>query len=184
MTRPTLDVTDPAVVPDGRRCRARTLIVNCAAFNDVDGAEDRAAEALAVNAFAVRSLARAAEACGAALVHYSTDFVFDGTASQPYDEDARPRRAASMPRRSCSASGSRSRRRARTCCASKACSARPPTGPAGAARSIGIVDGLEAGREVTVFTDRIVSPSYVADVAAATRHLVDVGAPRRACITA
>ena len=39
-----------------------------------------------------------------------------------------------------------------------------------------IVSGLEAGREVTVFTDRTVSPSYVVDVAAATRHLVETGA--------
>src|SRR5262249_20639157 len=39
-----------------------------------------------------------------------------------------------------------------------------------------IVDGLEAGREVTVFTDRVVSPSYIVDVAAATRHLVEHGA--------
>ena len=60
------------------------LIVNCAAFNDVDGAEDRATEALAVNAFAVRSLARAAEEAGARFVHYSTDFVFDGAATTPY----------------------------------------------------------------------------------------------------
>src|SRR5258706_15999465 len=39
-----------------------------------------------------------------------------------------------------------------------------------------IVAGLEAGREVPVFTDRVVSPSYVVDVAAATRHLIDAGA--------
>jgi dTDP-4-dehydrorhamnose reductase len=41
----------------------------------------------------------------------------------------------------------------------------------------GIVNGLRAGREVTVFTDRVVSPSYVVDVAAATRHLVEKGMP-------
>ena len=56
----------------------------------MDGAEERASEALAVNAFAVRNLARAAEDAGARFVHYSTDFVFDGTATAPYTEDVRP----------------------------------------------------------------------------------------------
>ena len=45
-------------------------------------------DALAVNAFAVRSLARAADRCGAIFVHYGTDFVFDGTATAPYPVDA------------------------------------------------------------------------------------------------
>ena len=103
------------------RCRGREpgrdnvaaphLIVNCAAFNDVDGAEDRAVEALAVNAFAVRNLARPRRTAGARFVHYSTDFVFDGSASAPYTEDTDRRRAARMPSRSCWANGLRSRRR-------------------------------------------------------------------------
>ena len=63
------------------RARGRTSIINCAAYNDVDGAEDHPVEALNVNAFAVRALARAAAEHGATLVHYSTDFVFDGTAT-------------------------------------------------------------------------------------------------------
>ena len=76
---------------NGRSRNARPdLIVNCAAFNDVDGAENRAAEAFAINAFAVRSLARAAEACGATLVHYSIRLrVRRHGRPQPYDEDAR-----------------------------------------------------------------------------------------------
>ncbi len=56
------------------------VIINCAAFNDVDGAEDAPVAALAVNAFAPRNLARAARDVGATFVHYSTDFVFDGKA--------------------------------------------------------------------------------------------------------
>ena len=53
-------------------------------------AEDRPVEALNINAFAVRALARAAAAHGAALVHYSTDFVFDGTATAAVHETDRP----------------------------------------------------------------------------------------------
>src|SRR5262245_14305847 len=54
-----------------------TAIVNCSAYNDVDGAELDPAAARAVNVDAVRHLANAATAAGAAFVHYSTDFVFD-----------------------------------------------------------------------------------------------------------
>src|SRR6185503_16594850 len=64
--------------------------VNCAAYNDVDGAEGAATTALALNAFAVRSLARAARRAGAGFVHYSTDFVFDGEQTRPYVEDDPP----------------------------------------------------------------------------------------------
>ena len=63
-------------------------MVNCAAYNAVDEAEDDTVAALEVNAFGVRSLARAAAAIDATLVHYGTDFVFDGTASEPYGEEA------------------------------------------------------------------------------------------------
>src|SRR5262249_3056398 len=61
-------------------------IVNCAAFNDVDGAEDHPLDALSVNSFGVRALALSAQAVNATLVHYSTDFVFDGKAGAPYVE--------------------------------------------------------------------------------------------------
>src|SRR5690242_12571740 len=86
----SLDVTNPESVRTTVGRIAPSVIINCAAFNDVDGAEDHPTEALAVNGFAVRSLARAAEAHDAVLVHYSTDFVFDGTARTPYAETVAP----------------------------------------------------------------------------------------------
>ena len=88
--RADLDLTDPRQVGAVVEAARPTTIVNCAACNDVDGAEDDARTALAVNAFGVRTLARAARAAGATLVHYSTDFVFDGTAARPYTEDDPP----------------------------------------------------------------------------------------------
>ena len=90
LTRQQLDLTDHAavlaIVSDVRP----SVMVNCAAYNDVDGAEADAVIALNVNAFGVQSLARAAQEGGATLVHYSSDFVFDGTATEPYQEDQRP----------------------------------------------------------------------------------------------
>ena len=175
-TRATLDVTDLEAVQREIGKARPDLIVNCAAFNQVDAAEDRPIEAFAVNAFAVRSLARAAESCGAVLVHYGSDFVFDGTATEPYDETATP-----GPRNVYASSklvGEWLALEAPHAYVLRVESlfGAPSewTGRRGTLDAI--VAGIEAGRDVTVFTDRTVSPSYVADVAAATRYLVDSGA--------
>jgi dTDP-4-dehydrorhamnose reductase len=66
------------------------LVINCAAFTNVDGAESDAAGAWRANALGAENVARAAAAHGSKLVHVSTDFVFDGAQAQPYDEFARP----------------------------------------------------------------------------------------------
>lgn len=66
------------------------VVINCAAFTDVDGAERTPAVARAVNATAVRGLAQATKAAGCHLIQISTDFVFDGSATLPYDETAVP----------------------------------------------------------------------------------------------
>lgn len=65
-----------------------SIVINCAAYTAVDGAETNEALAFAVNADAVGSLARAAATCGARFVTVSTDYVFDGTASDPYLESS------------------------------------------------------------------------------------------------
>src|SRR6266508_3472717 len=69
-TSASLDITNADAVRRAVADARADVIVNCAAFNDVDGAESRPMDALAVNAFAVRTLARAAEDVGAVLVHY------------------------------------------------------------------------------------------------------------------
>ena len=172
-THATLDVTDGVAVQREIGNARPDLIVNCAAFNQVDEAERRATDAFGINAFAVRNLARAAESCGAALVHYGSDFVFDGTATQPYDEVAAP-----GPRSVYASSklvgewlALEAPRAYVLRVESLFGSPADWTGRRGTLD--GIVAGLEAGREVPVFTDRTVSPSYVVDIAAATRYLVD-----------
>ena len=172
-TQHSLDVTDPDAVRDAIDDSAPDVIVNCAAFNDVDGAEDRAAEALAVNGFAVRSLARATEQRRATLVHFSTDFVFDGTATEPYDEVSPP-----SPRSTYALSKilgewfALDASRGFVLRVESLFGAMP--GWSGRRGSLdAIVDNLRRGDEVKVFIDRTVSPSYVHDVAAATRHLVE-----------
>lgn len=85
-SRAELDVTsdDDVVRSVGP---ATKWVINCAAWTDVDGAESHPAEADAVNGLAVRRLADRCHEVGANLVHYSTDYVFDGTASSPYATD-------------------------------------------------------------------------------------------------
>lgn len=173
LDRRALDITNPAAVAQAVADAAPDLIVNCAAFNDVDGAEDRPEQAMAVNAFAVRSLALAAETADAVLVHYSSDFVFDGRArSTPYTEAD-----AASPRSTYASSKLMGEWFALD--APRAFVLRVESlfgSPAGWTGRRGtmdtIVTNLRAGTEARVFTDRVVSPSYTPDIAAATRHLI------------
>ncbi len=83
-----LDVTDRAAVRASVTAYRPDVVVNAAAWTDVDGAETAEADAFLVNRDAPALLAEACVEIGAALVHLSTDYVFDGTATQPYAEDA------------------------------------------------------------------------------------------------
>src|SRR5512142_245739 len=85
-----LELTSERDVLEQVQAARPDVIINCAAYNNVDGAQDDPASALDVNAFAVRTLAKAADSVGATLVHYGSDFVFNGRADTPYTEDDRP----------------------------------------------------------------------------------------------
>ncbi len=87
---PAFDVTRPADAAAALRALHPDVVINTSAFNRVDEAEDRVEEAFAVNAFAPRGLARVCAEIGAVLVHFSTDYVFDGQSRRPYTEDDRP----------------------------------------------------------------------------------------------
>ena len=176
LTRADVDIAEPAAVRRVIGGARPDLIINCAAYNDVDAAEDAPAVALAVNAFAVRSLARAADECGATLVHFGTDFVFDGESTVPYRETDEP-----GPRSTYAASKLLGEWFALDAVRGYVLRVESLFGcEAGWQGRRGTLDSLvaalEQGREVRVFTDRVVSPSYLEDVAAATRHLVTAGA--------
>jgi len=86
LTYPTFDMTDVQQVAAGVPA-GTTLVINCAAWTDVDGAETKEVEATRVNGDAVGFLAHRCAEVGATLVHYSTDYVFDGMATSPYRTD-------------------------------------------------------------------------------------------------
>ncbi len=81
------DLTQPEALARTVRQIAPQVIVNAAAYTAVDQAEDEPELAAAVNATAVSVLAREAQAIGAWLVHFSTDYVFDGTGTRPWREE-------------------------------------------------------------------------------------------------
>jgi dTDP-4-dehydrorhamnose reductase len=85
LTRAQLDISDEAAVREAISTCQPSLLINAAAYTAVDKAESDSATALTINADGPRYLARAAEAIpGCRLVHLSTDYVFDGSAAEPY----------------------------------------------------------------------------------------------------
>ncbi|MEM7680588.1 MAG: dTDP-4-dehydrorhamnose reductase [Planctomycetota bacterium] len=89
-TRAEADLSKPGETARAIRQLAGSkpaVVVNCAAWTDVDGAEEHEARATRVNGHAVAELAEACAAVDALLVNYSTDYVFDGQADAPYAVD-------------------------------------------------------------------------------------------------
>jgi dTDP-4-dehydrorhamnose reductase len=166
-----LDIADAGAVAARVVADRPDVIINCAAYNRVDDAEDKADVALTVNAFGVRVLARAADAIRATLVHYSTDFVFDGHTTRPYVEEDAPNPQSVYGQ-------SKLLGELFALEASRAFVLRVESlfGGRNAKSSVDrIIAAIAEGREVQVFLDRTVSPSYVVDVAAATKRLLDRG---------
>jgi dTDP-4-dehydrorhamnose reductase len=86
-----MDLSQPDSIRSTVRETGPDLIVNAAAYTAVDQAESEPELALAINGVAPGILAEEAKSVGAALIHYSTDYVFDGTKAAPYTEDDAPR---------------------------------------------------------------------------------------------
>ena len=88
---PELDITDADRLMGAVRKAQPDVIINCAAYTDVDGCETHQEQAMAVNGAGPGNLARAANEVSAKLVHVSTDFVFDGTKEGAYLEQDEPK---------------------------------------------------------------------------------------------
>jgi dTDP-4-dehydrorhamnose reductase len=168
-----LDITDPARVRDFVRACRPSLILNCAAFNDVDGAETRVLAAYRVNGEAVWTLATLAAELDATFVHYSTEFVYDGQLERPYTEadDPAPQSVYGMTK----LVGERFALLAARSYVLRLSSLYG--GHTGRTTIDWIVRQGLAGQRVPAFADRTVSPSYVPDVVEATLSLASGTAP-------
>ena len=173
LTRRDVDVTNHAAVLAAAERVRPDVIINCTAYNNVDGAEDDVATALTVNAIAVRSMAAAAAHVDATFVHYSTDFVFDGEATTPYTEDDR---ACPVSVYGCSKLlGEWFAQDAPRWYVLRVESL---FGGRQARSSVDkIAAALREGRQTPVFADRVVTPSFVDDVRDATLALLAREAP-------
>jgi dTDP-4-dehydrorhamnose reductase len=169
--RRTLDITNPDAVARTVTHASPDVIINCAGYNDVDGAERDATTALRVNAMGVRLLAAASRASGAVFVHYGTDFVFDGEAGRPYAEDDAPN-----PQSVYAASKLLGEWFALEHPRAYVLRVASLFGEAEGSTRQGSLDRIVArilaGETVPVFTDRTVSPGSTRDIAAATRRLL------------
>jgi dTDP-4-dehydrorhamnose reductase len=86
-----VDIGDLQALKNFSRDKKISWIINCAAYTAVDRAETESAAAFRVNALGTENLANLAAGLGARLVHFSTDYVFDGCQRRPYDEQDPPR---------------------------------------------------------------------------------------------
>jgi dTDP-4-dehydrorhamnose reductase len=172
LTRAAMDVTRREQVLERVGKLRPQAVVNATAFG-VEESEDDPKTALAVNAFAVRTLAEACRSSDATFVHFSSDFVFDGTATSAYRETDRPNPGSVYG--------------ATKLLGEIYAQGAPRHFVLRVESLFGIPEGkstidrmcvdIRAGRTVSAFYDRTVSPAFVDDVAAATRRLLEGKAP-------
>ena len=157
LVRADLDVSDSAAVHEAVAGLRPDVVVNCAAWTDVDGCELDPERAQTVNADAVGFLAEACDEVGAHLVHVSTDYVFNGEASTPYGED--------HPTDPVNAYGA-SKLAGEVAAGAGATVVRSTwLQPADLPGMVGrVIDSLEAGVPIRVMDDRRACPTFVADL--------------------
>ncbi|MBY0493439.1 MAG: NAD(P)-dependent oxidoreductase [Cyanobacteria bacterium] len=172
-TRQDIELTRHQDVREAIGELAPEAIVNCSSFNQVDAAEDDQVTAIEVNAMVVGTLARSAAALGAVFMHYSTDFVFSGTAQTPYTETDQPEPRSAY---------------AQSKLIGEWLAADAPKhyvlrveslfgGPRRKSSVDRIVDLVRKGEPAPVFVDRVVSPSFVFDVADASAFILRAQPP-------
>ena len=167
-TREDLDLTCHAQVRDRILKLAPAAVINCSGYNNVDRAEQDQETVLNVNAFAVRTLARVVTELDAVLFHYSSDFVFSGTATTPYTETDRPEPQSVYAQ-------SKLLGEWMAADAPKHYVLRVESlfgGPHRRSSIDRIASMVRAGNAAPVFVDRVVSPSFVNDVVEASVHLL------------
>jgi dTDP-4-dehydrorhamnose reductase len=168
--RGELDITDPDAVRAA--VSGHDVVLNAAAFTRVDDAEAHEELAYAVNAIGAGQLAAAAAEAGAAFVQYSTDYVFDGTATTPYAEDAPLGPVTAYGRTKAEGERLALRNNPRTYVLRIAWlyGQHGSNFPATMLRLAG------SNETVSVVTDQVGQPTWTADVAAKTIELLDAAA--------
>ena len=169
-TRDEIDITDYWATRWDLERLGATVVINCAAYTDVDGCESNLGQARRVNGKGAGNLARACQQVGSRLIHISTDFVFDGKGRRPYREED--------PTCPVSAYG-RSKLEGEQAVASAAPEAVILRcswlyGPHGRNFISSILGAARAGRPLRIVDDEHGTPTYTADLAHAIVRLLEV----------
>ncbi|MGZ4608967.1 MAG: dTDP-4-dehydrorhamnose reductase [Actinomycetes bacterium] len=172
LSRSELDICDPTAV--AAAVPGHDVVVNAAAWTDVDAAEEHEADATRINGLGPQLLAAACAAAGARLVHVSTDYVFDGTGREPYAEDC-----PLAPRSAYGRSKAAGETAVRSLLPDASYVVRTAWlygehGP----NFVNTMANLEASRDVLdVVDDQVGAPTWSLEVARAIRRLVEADAP-------
>jgi dTDP-4-dehydrorhamnose reductase len=176
LDRRKVDIEQPSSVLQALRTHRPTLLINTAAYHNVDMCEAFAARAFAVNALGVDSLAAACAVAGVPFAHVSTDYVFSGDGERPYGErdEANPINVYGCSKR---AGEQLMARHAREQYVFRT------SGLFGTAQSAEkglnfverMIRGAQAGMSLRVVDDVVFSPSFTRDVADAIRRIVEKG---------
>ncbi len=167
-----LDVTDRRAVAETIGRRRPEAVLNCAAYTLVDRCEEEEKEALAVNGRAVENLAEACREAGIQLVHFSTDYVFDGKKGEPYVEEDPPNPLGAYGRTKLE--GERAARE--VCPGSLVIRTSWLYGAAGSSFPKTIARLAAEREKISVVADQVGRPTYTVDLARATAALLDAGA--------
>ena len=175
--RSSLDVRDASAVSGLVSSVRPDVVFNAAAYNKVDAAETERDLAFAVNTSGPENLARACASSGALLVHVSTDYVFDGTASRPYREDDTPAPSSAY-------GASKLVGESRVLASSAPSLVVRTSGVLGAGGSRGkggsfverILARARSGEPLRVVNDQVFAPTFASDLAAGLVALVSVRA--------
>jgi len=167
-----LNICDAAAVSANLAQLAPKTVINAAAHTNVDGCESAEAQAMAVNATGARNLAQACRELDATLVHFSTDFVFDGRSRAPYrpDDQANPLSVYGKTKWV----GERAIREVD--CAHLIIRTSWLFGPHGKNFVEAILGRAERREPLAVVTDQVGCPTLASDLAKAVVRLLDVGA--------
>lgn len=176
LDRPLFDLEQPSSLLRVLASRRPTLVINTAAFHDVELCELQPSRAFAVNALGVDALAAACAALGAAFMHVSTDYVFDGAARAPYPESAptAPLNAYGISKLAGEQLIARHGSRwfvVRTCGLYGVAGSRVK----GTTFAETMLAKAAAGETISVVADQWVAPSYTRDVARAMRAVAESG---------
>lgn len=166
----SLSITDEAAVGALISARRPEIVFNCAAYNAVDRAESDIDAAFAVNGTGPGNVARACDRSGVWFVHFSTNFVFDGSGAEPYVESDEPRPLSVYGRSKLAGEESALRVGTHVLVVRTAAVFGRTTGRSFPER---IVQRARAGEKLRVVSDQSVNPTYARDLAAAAVELAE-----------